>query len=128
MNEFVDVAAADELADGDMKTMQAGKREILLARVGDRYYAAEARCPHMRGELSKGTLEGTIVTCPVHHSRYDLKDGRVIRWTDWTGIKLSMAKIFQPPRPLTMYEVKVEEGRVLVGSEQKQLREPVAAQ
>lgn len=128
MNEFVDVGAADELADGAMKTVQAKEREILLARVGDRYYAAESRCPHMRGELSQGTLEGTIVTCPVHHSRFDLEDGRVVRWTDWSGIMLSMAKLFQPPQPLAVYEVKVEEGRVLVGSEQKRLQEPAAAQ
>jgi len=128
MNEFVDVGAADELADGAMKTVQAKEREILLARVGDRYFAAESRCPHMRGELSQGTLEGTIVTCPVHHSRFDLEDGRVVRWTDWSGIMLSMAKLFQPPRPLSVYEVKVEEGRVLVGSEQKRLQEPAAAQ
>jgi len=128
MNEFIDVGAADLLADGAMATVQAGEREVLLARVGDRYYAAEPRCPHMRGELSKGTLEGTIVTCPVHHSRFDLADGRVVRWTDWPGILVSMATVIQPPRPLAVYEVKVEEGRVLVGGALPRPAEPVAAQ
>jgi 3-phenylpropionate/trans-cinnamate dioxygenase ferredoxin subunit len=128
MMGFVDVGAADMLEDGTMRTVKAGEREILLARVGERYYAAESRCPHMEGELSRGTLEGTVVTCPRHHSRFDLEDGRVIRWTDWSGIKLSMSRIFKAPRPLALYEVKVEEGRVLVGSEQKALREPMPAQ
>lgn len=127
MNEFVDAGAADQLADGAMATVKAGEREILLARVGDRYFAAESRCPHMRGELSQGTLEGTIVTCPVHHSRFDLEDGRVVRWTDWSGIMLSMTKVLRGPRPLAVYEVKVEDGRVLVGSEHKPIREPVPA-
>ena len=127
MNEFVDAGAADQLADGAMATVKAGEREILLARVGDRYFAAESRCPHMRGELSQGTLEGTIVTCPVHHSRFDLEDGRVVRWTDWSGIMLSMTKVLRGPRPLAVYEVKVEDGRVLVASEQKPIREPVPA-
>jgi 3-phenylpropionate/trans-cinnamate dioxygenase ferredoxin subunit len=127
MNEYIDAGAAGELEDGAMKTVKAGEREILLARVGDRYYATQSRCPHMRGELSQGTLEGTVVTCPVHHSRFDLEDGRVVRWTDWSGIMLSMTKVFRAPRPLAVYEVKVEEGRVLVGSERKPLREPVPA-
>jgi 3-phenylpropionate/trans-cinnamate dioxygenase ferredoxin subunit len=128
MNGYVDVGAADMLEDGAMQTVKAGEREILLARVGERYYAAESRCPHMRGELSRGTLEGTIVTCPVHHSRFDLEDGKVVRWTDWSGIMLSMTRVLRAPRPLAVYEVKVEEGRILVGSEQKPIREPVPAQ
>ena len=128
MDEFVDAGAAADLEDGAMKTVKAGERELLIARVGDRFFAAESRCPHMRGELSRGTLEGTVVTCPVHHSRFDLEDGRVVRWTDWSGIMLSMAKLLQAPRPLAVYEVKVEEGRILVGSAQKPLREPIPAQ
>jgi 3-phenylpropionate/trans-cinnamate dioxygenase ferredoxin subunit len=124
---FVDVGAADMLEDGTMRTVKAGEREILLARVGERYYAAESRCPHMGGELSLGTLEGTMVTCPVHHSRFDLEDGRVERWTDWPAIVMAMAKYLKAPRALAVYEVKVEEGRVLVGSEQKALREPMQA-
>jgi 3-phenylpropionate/trans-cinnamate dioxygenase ferredoxin subunit len=128
MNEYIDAGAAAELEDGAMKTVKAGEREILIARVGERYFAAQSRCPHMRGELSQGTLEGTIVTCPVHHSRFDLADGRMVRWTDWSGIVLSMAKVFKAPRPLTVYEAKVEDGRILVGTEQKPLREPVPAQ
>lgn len=39
-------------------------QEILVARVGDNYYSVDNRCPHMGGNLSKGNLEGTIVTCP----------------------------------------------------------------
>ena len=122
MAEFVDVTGADEIQDGQMKKFTIGGREILVARVGENFYAADNRCPHMGGSLAHGKLEGTIVTCPRHHSQYDLSDGHNVRWTDWTGLKLGVAKVFKSPRPVRTYPVRVEGGRVLVGPE----RVPVA--
>ena len=117
MAEFVEVPGAGELASGQMKMFNIGRREVLLARVGDNFYAVDDRCPHMGGDLSEGVLEGTIVTCPRHHSRFDLTDGHVVRWTDWTGVVLSLAKVVRSPRPLKTYRVKLEEGKVMLETE-----------
>lgn len=114
MTEFVAVPGGNELKGGQMKMFNLGKREILLARVGDTFYAADNRCPHMNGNLSEGKLERTVVTCPRHHSQFDLTDGHVVRWTDWSGIKLSVAKMMKSPRTLNTYKVKVEGGKVVV--------------
>ncbi len=114
MGNFIPVAKTGELADGTMKEVTVQGRPILLARVGDRYYAADNRCPHLGGDLSKGKLEGTVVTCPRHGSRFDLKDGHVVLWTDWSGIKLTMSKIVKSPRPIATYPVKVENNRVFI--------------
>jgi 3-phenylpropionate/trans-cinnamate dioxygenase ferredoxin component len=114
MTDFVEIGTKDELTDGNMKMATVEGHEILLARVGDDYYSTDNRCPHMGGNLSQGTLEGTIVTCPRHHSQFDLTDGHVIRWTDWTGIKLTLAKIFKSPRPLKTHDVKIDGEKILV--------------
>jgi 3-phenylpropionate/trans-cinnamate dioxygenase ferredoxin subunit len=114
VNDFVEVAKSDELADGTMKRVSVRGQEILVARVGDRYYSADNRCPHMGGNLSQGTLEGTILTCPRHHSQFDLTDGHVVRWTDWTGILLATGKLLKSPRPIKTHEVNQEGDRILV--------------
>lgn len=114
MSRSVDVGAAGDLAAGTMKAVTVEGRELLLARVGDGYFAADGRCPHMGGRLAEGTLQGTVVVCPRHGSRFDLSDGRVVNWTKWTGVTLSVAKAFKSPRPLKTYPVKVQEGRLLV--------------
>jgi 3-phenylpropionate/trans-cinnamate dioxygenase ferredoxin subunit len=114
MTDFIEVPGGNELQSGQMKMFNTGKGEILLARVGDDFYAADNRCPHLGGRLSEGKLENTIVTCPRHYSQFDLIDGHVVNWTDWTGVKLSLAKMFKSPRPLNTYRVKVEGGKVLV--------------
>jgi 3-phenylpropionate/trans-cinnamate dioxygenase ferredoxin component len=102
------VSRLDELADGQMKMVMAGEKEVLLARVSGKVYATQNRCQHLGGDLSRGTLAGTVVTCPRHQSQYDVRDGRVLRWTDWSPLVLFFAKIFKPPRPLQTYPVKID--------------------
>jgi 3-phenylpropionate/trans-cinnamate dioxygenase ferredoxin subunit len=114
MTEFIEVPGGNELKSGQMKMFRLGNHEILLARVDDTFYAADNRCPHMNGSLSEGKLEKTIVTCPRHHSQFDLVDGHPVRWTDYSGIKLSMAKMVKSPRPVKTYKAKAEAGKVMV--------------
>ena len=113
MSKFIEVAKIEELKSGTMKTVIAGGREILLARVGDNYYATDNRCPHMKGNLSQGKLEGTVVTCPLHGSQFDISNGQVVRWLKG-GLISKVGKAIKPSKDLTVYNVKVEDGRVLV--------------
>lgn len=114
-DNFVSVACVGDIENGKMKALTVRGREILLVMIADKYYAADNICPHMGANLSLGTLEGTVLTCPRHASKFDLIDGRVIRWTDWTGIKARASKLFRPVRPLGVYPVKVEGDSILVG-------------
>ena len=104
----------NELKDGTMKDVSVNGREILLAKVGDKYYAADNRCPHMGGRLSRGKLEGTVVTCPLHGSQFDLSDGKVVRWLKGSGIISAIGRVLKSPRQLTTYNVNIEGDRILV--------------
>ncbi len=117
MEGYTDVLGAEELVSGAMTDVEVDGKTLLLARVGSTFYASQGRCPHLHGNLAKGTLEATVVTCPTHGSQFDLTDGHVVRWTDWTGVAQAAAEALRHPRPLRMYEVRVENGRVLVGPE-----------
>jgi nitrite reductase/ring-hydroxylating ferredoxin subunit len=114
MEEFNAVGAVNDLKPGTMKEVEVKGKKVLLARIGDKYYAAEGRCPHTDGVLANGKLEGNIVTCPRHGSQFDVTDGKLIRWTTYTGLMLSMAKMIKAPRGLKTYAVKVEAGMVSV--------------
>ena len=114
MSNLVEVAKTSELEDGAMKGVLVQGREILLARVGDSYYAADNRCPHMGGKLSQGKIEDTVVTCPVHGSQFDLKNGEVVRWLKGSGLLSKIGKALKSPQSLTTYNVKVTGDRILV--------------
>ena len=114
MSKFVEVGKKGDLTEGKMKLVTAEGRNILLARLGDKFYAADGTCPHMGGKLWEGRLEGTIVTCPLHGSQFDLSDGRVIRWTNFPSIVSALAKVIKKPHPLKTYAVKLEGDKVLL--------------
>ena len=111
---YIQIATITDLENGSMKKIHAGGQDLLLARVRDRYYCTDAYCPHLGGNLSEGTLTGTILTCPLHHSQFDISDGHVLRWTDLTGSILVAAVTQRPPRPLRTYPVKIEGNAVFV--------------
>jgi nitrite reductase/ring-hydroxylating ferredoxin subunit len=97
-----------DLEDGGLRKVKAGGRAIVLARVGDRYYAAADSCPHQGGSLSTGRLNGTVITCPFHGARFDLADGSVLHWAGLEEKPPGKAK------PFVTFEVKVEDGRIFV--------------
>jgi 3-phenylpropionate/trans-cinnamate dioxygenase ferredoxin subunit len=115
MGDMVKVGKVDELADGTMKSVSTERGDILLARVGDRYYAANNQCPHMKGKLAEGTLEGTLVTCPLHGSQFDLRDGKMVRWMRGTGVLSRVSRTFQSSQKIPTYRVEIENGNILVG-------------
>ena len=52
--------------------------EIVLANVNGKIYAVSERCGHQNAPLSKGTLNGKIITCPLHHAQFDVTTGKMI--------------------------------------------------
>ena len=114
MSNLVEVGKTGELEDGAMKHTPTPRGEILLARVGDKYYAADNRCPHLGGRLSQGKLEGTVVTCPLHGSRFDLKDGKVVRWLKGVGLMSKVSQAIKSPKTLTTYQVQVKDDQILI--------------
>jgi 3-phenylpropionate/trans-cinnamate dioxygenase ferredoxin subunit len=114
MGAFVEIAMTGDLKVGTMKKVCAGGRELLLARTASDFYCTDNRCPHLSGDLSRGTLAGKVVTCPDHFSQFDLASGAVLRWTNLAGQVARLDRLAHPPKKLTVYEVKVEGDRVLV--------------
>jgi nitrite reductase/ring-hydroxylating ferredoxin subunit len=54
-----------------------------------------------------------VVTCPLHGSQFDISNGQVVRWLKG-GLMSKVGKALKPSKDLTVYNVKVEDGRVLV--------------
>ena len=108
MGRFIKAARAGELADGEKQKVVIEGRELLLARVAGRYYATDDRCPHLKGDLSAGSLEGAVIACPLQGSQFDIRDGHVVSWRD------APAEADEKARPLRTYNVKVENDTVYI--------------
>ncbi len=75
---FVEVGKMDEIARGGMKAVEANGKEIVLCNYDGKIYAVGRRCGHMNAPLEMGTLEGYILTCPMHHSQFDITTGEAL--------------------------------------------------
>ena len=62
---------------------------------------------HGGGDLSNGKLDGKIVTCPRHGSRFDITTGESI-----SGSKIGFLKL--KTKKVPSYEVKIENDKVKV--------------
>ena len=75
---FTKVAETSEIPVGKMKMVRIKDEEILIANVNGSFYAIANPCTHSGRALSEGSLEGNIVTCPIHGSRFDVTTGKNI--------------------------------------------------
>lgn len=117
MDGFLPLAGIEGMADGELRQSSVDGHELVVAKVNGTYLVADNRCPHLGGRLSKGELEGTVITCHLHHSKFDLATGEVLQWTNFAGPVRTIAELARHPRSLRVYEVRVEGEQVFVGEQ-----------
>jgi ferredoxin-thioredoxin reductase catalytic chain len=71
----VPVCRETELAEGDLKHVKIGKRDVVVVRTMGTYYALSNVCRHAFAPLSDGFVDGFMLICPWHGWRYDVRDG-----------------------------------------------------
>ena len=75
---LIEVARLDEIAPGGLKAIEIRGEEIVLCNNEGRIFAVSRRCGHMSAPLDRGTLEGYILTCPMHHVQFDVGTGEAL--------------------------------------------------
>ncbi len=95
-----DIGLVADFDVGTMRLVDIAGASILVANVDGRIHALQGTCSHEDYPLDDGELEDQTVTCGLHYSRFDLRDGSVI----------------DPPAesPLVTHQVTIRDGRVFV--------------
>lgn len=76
--DFTPVLSESSLEEGKPVRAEHNGTPILLVRRGAHIYALAETCSHLGGPLSEGTLDGDIIQCPWHGSRFSIRDGHVV--------------------------------------------------
>ena len=77
-DEFTPVFSESDLGEGKPVRAEHNGTPILLVRRGSQIYALAETCSHLGGPLSEGKLDGDIIQCPWHGSRFSIHDGEVV--------------------------------------------------
>jgi nitrite reductase (NADH) small subunit len=96
---FQRVCKLEEIPAGKALSVDAAAEKPMLIRSGDQVLACSRICLHRGGDLSGGELEGSVVTCPLHFWKYELKDGQCLQ---------------VPSSKLKTYVCKIENGEVFI--------------
>ena len=75
---WVDAGPLDDLPPGNMKRVDTTGQRVLIANVAGTPLAVADTCTHEDASLSMGALDGETVRCPLHGSRFCLRDGRAM--------------------------------------------------
>ncbi|HTK15212.1 MAG TPA: thiamine pyrophosphate-dependent enzyme [Acidimicrobiia bacterium] len=69
------IAALDELPEGRVKTVVAGRKSLALTHYEGTYGALDNHCPHQGGPLGEGSIEKGWLRCPWHGYDYSPHTG-----------------------------------------------------
>ncbi len=65
-----------ELPPGNCREVVAEGRVFAIYNVEGEFHILDGICPHAGGPLGKGTLRGSVVTCPWHGWQLDVRTGQ----------------------------------------------------
>jgi nitrite reductase/ring-hydroxylating ferredoxin subunit len=75
--KWLRVAQAGDVAQGEMRAVEAGGRKIALYHLDDDTWAATDNvCTHAFAMLTDGYLDGDVIECPLHAGRFSVRDGK----------------------------------------------------
>jgi 3-phenylpropionate/trans-cinnamate dioxygenase ferredoxin subunit len=85
----MEIAKTGDIPAGQMKSFVVEGKEILVFNNGGNFYAIGRYCTHLHGDLSRGKLEGTTITCPRHGAQFDITTGRCLAGPKIGPLKLN---------------------------------------
>jgi len=114
MAEFEQVATVDEIQPGErLSVFYDDEIPILLTQSADgTYLAVEDVCSHDGQPLTDGAIENGEIVCPRHGARFDLKTGD--------------ARCMPATAAIATFEVKVEDGNLLLRPQELDVRSEAA--
>ena len=99
MSRRVLIGQAADIPVGEGRVVEAEGKTLALFNVDGAFYALDNDCVHRGGPLGEGDLDGTVVVCPWHAWRWDVKTG---------------ANVNNPALKMPCFPVSVDDGRVFV--------------
>ena len=100
--KWIDISNFLSLKKGDLADFDYGDKKIMIMNINGKFYAADRICTHAYIDLTTGVLNESekIVTCPLHHSSFDIKSGNALN--------------LPAEEPLEIYKIKKERDKLFV--------------
>jgi 3-phenylpropionate/trans-cinnamate dioxygenase ferredoxin subunit len=111
---WVKVCAFSQLPTDKPKDVNINGQRLIIARCGDGAQIMQGFCTHMLYPLSQGKINNCELTCALHHSKFDIRDGKVIEWSTYPSLMGPALAALRERKGLRTFETRVTDGDVYV--------------
>ncbi|MBD3922472.1 Rieske 2Fe-2S domain-containing protein [Paenibacillus sp. PR3] len=99
--QWIEACEVDDVEEEDVIRFDHGDRTFAIYRTDKgEFYASDGYCTHEKFHLSNGLVMGSVIECPKHNGRFDIKTGAAKR----TPVCVD----------LRTYPVKIENDKVFI--------------
>ncbi len=103
---WVQVCLLADLPEGRAVNVHINNQRLVIARCGEHAYVIQGYCTHMLYALKDAPVKDCIITCSLHGSQFNLRDGSVQSWVTPITDEIRQRKM------LRVYETEVRDGIV----------------
>ena len=97
---WMEVGRAGEIPPGKMRRIEFAGKRYLIANINGAHYAVDDQCSHEDVPLYLGCIQGDMIKCSLHGSRFSLITGQAME---------------EPAsEPIGTYAVKCERERLFI--------------
>ena len=112
---FFPAIQLSELKVQNRITKLINSHKILFIWHNDKVHAVQAQCPHLKLPLTKAKIsENDEITCPFHHSKFDLCTGEVKCWSTWPPVVGTLLGKVSKQKNLHVYKTKIKDDMIMV--------------
>lgn len=99
--QWIEACEVDDVEEEDVIRFDHGDRTFAIYRTDKgEFFASDGYCTHEKFHLSNGLVMGSVIECPKHNGRFDIKTGAAKR----TPVCVD----------LRTYPIKVENDKVFI--------------
>ncbi len=111
---WVRICPLDQIPTGKTIALNINGQQLILARCGETASVLQGFCTHMLFPLSGSKVQDCILTCSLHHSRFDVRDGSVVDWSTYPPLIGPALASVRERKSLRTFETRVTDGAVYV--------------
>src|SRR5947207_3437709 len=111
---WVRVCPLDRVPTGKALNLNINGQRLIIARCGDSVSIMQGFCTHMIYPLAGARIQDCVLTCGLHHSKFDIRDGSVVDWSTLPGISGVTLEEVRDHKTLRIFETHVEDGALFI--------------
>ena len=100
MTDWIEACSADEIDEEDLIRWEYEGRAYAIYNTDAGFFTTDLMCTHEEYSLEDGLVIGTVIECPLHQGRFDVRSGKALSAPVCVDLQT--------------WETKVEDGKVFV--------------